>query len=113
MITKELKIKETIHTPPRTRINTNSQPKHLPHGSYFRAVDTAANTVASTDPLSKMKRMLRLKMETFDKYQEELPTRSNKLTIVRGVDHWHSLSKDPNPEYPILLLQPLKTMQIL
>ena len=53
--------KETIHTPPRTRINTNSQPKHLPHGSYFRAVDTAANTVASTDPLSKMKRMLRLK----------------------------------------------------
>ena len=64
--------KETIHTPPRTRINTNSQPKHLPHGSYFRAVDTAANTVASTDPLSKMKRMLRLKMETFDKYQEEI-----------------------------------------
>ncbi|PAK63634.1 YSIRK signal domain/LPXTG anchor domain surface protein [Staphylococcus caprae] len=95
--------KETIHTPPRTRINTNSQPKHLPHGSYFRAVDTAANTVASTDPLSKNETDASIKNGNFRQVSGgNLPTRSNKLTIVRGVDHWHSLSKDPNPEYPIL-----------
>ncbi|MFL0594865.1 SasC/FmtB family protein [Staphylococcus caprae] len=95
--------KETIHTPPRTRINTNSQPKHLPHGSYFRAVDTAANTVASIDPLSKNETDASIKNGNFRQVSVgNLPTRSNKLTIVKGVDHWHSLSKDPNPEYPIL-----------
>ncbi|MBU5272848.1 SasC/FmtB family protein [Staphylococcus caprae] len=95
--------KETIHTPPRTRINTNSQPKHLPHGSYFRAVDTAANTVASSDPLSKNETDASIKNGDFRQVSGgNLPTRSNKLTIVTGVDHWHSLSKDPNPEYPIL-----------
>ncbi|MDI9231401.1 SasC/FmtB family protein [Staphylococcus caprae] len=95
--------KETIHTPPRTSINTNSQPKHLPHGSYFRAVDTAANTVASTDPLSKNETDASIKNGDFRQVSGgNLPTRSNKLTIVKGVDHWHSLSKDPNPEYPIL-----------
>nr|WP_232619779.1 SasC/FmtB family protein [Staphylococcus saccharolyticus] len=32
----------------------------------------------------------------------QLPTSSNRLTVVTNVDNWHSYSTDTNPEYPMI-----------
>ncbi|PNZ13264.1 YSIRK signal domain/LPXTG anchor domain surface protein, partial [Staphylococcus simiae] len=88
----------------QSSINTqhNSQSPSVRHRIRKRSVNTNLAPASNNDPLHFNETNTSIENGHFDHVTGgTLPTTSQKVTVVTGVDHWTSLSTAPNPEFPI------------
>ncbi|PTU83871.1 hypothetical protein BUZ62_11940 [Staphylococcus pasteuri] len=84
--------------------NRHSAIKNQNRGTSFRSANQPINNDKSNDPLNKNEINTELRNGNFEQVTGgNLPSNTDKLTVVTGVDGWHSLSTVSDPEYPMTL----------
>lgn len=84
--------------------NRHSTIKNQNSGTSFRSANQPINNDKSNDPLNKNEINTELRNGNFNQVTGgNLPNNTDKLTVVTGVDGWHSLSTVSDPEYPMTL----------
>ncbi|QSY53330.1 SasC/FmtB family protein [Staphylococcus simiae] len=93
---------DSIHNQNITHTQHNSQSPSVNHRIHKRSVNTNPAPASNNDPLHFNETNTAIENGHFDHVTGgSLPTTSQKVTFVTGVDHWTSLSTNPNPEFPI------------
>ncbi|WP_181299861.1 SasC/FmtB family protein [Staphylococcus pasteuri] len=84
--------------------NRHSTIKNQNRDTSFRSANQPINNDKSNDPLNKNEINTELRNGNFEQVTGgNLPSNTDKLTVVTGVDGWHSLSTVSDPEYPMTL----------